>query len=301
MMTFKLGTDVSKGVAFAFTGFFLFSCGDAIVKYLSASYPVPLILLWAQFIGIPVLIITSLIRTGSIYSLVYSPSLKTHIFRGAVLGGQVFCAFVAFSHIPLAQAYTFIFGAPLFSSLIARIWLKETIPLKNWMALLTGFSGILIILRPGFSEIDIGSLAALCSGFFFAIGYIMGRKIGKDDPPLIFGFYPAVFAMVFSIFYIGATDAAFDIPAPSDIGLFLIIAVAGLLGLLTLSWAFNLAPVPLASSFHYTQLIWGTLFGFLFFNDTPGYLTFIGAILIVGSGLYMIWHQRKPSKNIPVA
>ena len=297
-----VGTDVLKGLIFASLGFFIFSSGDALAKYLSSSYSVPQLIFWAQISALIMLCGISIVKEKTlekgIKSLVVSPAFRLHILRGSILGIQVYFTFYAFSQIPLSQAYTLIFCAPLFASLISRLWLKETVTLKSWIVLLVGFSGILIILRPGFGALDIEMLlpllSALFSGFLFAFGHVAGRRLDSHDSPLMLGFYPASFGLIYGGIYMALSGENFVPGTPADALMMVLLGIASIGGLLFVTWAFRVGPVPVVSSFHYTQLIWGTLFGVIFFGDKADIWTWIGAVPIVGSGLYLTWMQRRP-------
>lgn len=285
-----------KGTIFAFLGFLTFSAGDALAKFLSGTYRVAQLIFWAQLPAILVLFCIAAIRQERLSSVYKTTLVKWHILRGCILGLQVFCTFFAFSQIPLAQAYCFIFCAPFFSVLIARFWLKEHISKTSWACLVTGFIGILIILRPGFESVEIGTLSALLAGVMFASGYIIGRHIGAQESPLTLGFYPALCGMVFAGIYMGFQSSSYIPASLPDSFLLVFLGISSVGGLLFLSWAYTLAPVPLASSFHYTQLLWGSLFGFMLFGDVPDIYTYIGAIFIIGSGVFMTWSQSKKAK-----
>ena len=278
-------SEIVKGLFFAFAGFLLFSLGDAAAKYLSQRYAVPEILFWAQIYALAGLFTLALIKHDRILDMYKTRNLKLHLTRGSILGGQVFFTFYAFSQLSLAQAYTFIFTAPLFATLITTLWLKEKTSLLSWVILLIGFSGILVILRPGFSTISPGHISALLAGIIFALGYVIGRRIGSEPSPLTLGIYPASCTFVFAMIYMILTNTSLAPPPLPDTGFMIFLGLSSVGGILFLSWAFNLAPVPAVSSFHYTQILWGTLLGYIFFGDSLDMWTAIGAVLIIGSGL----------------
>lgn len=277
--------DIFRGCFYAFTGFLLFSLGDAGAKYLSASLTVPYILFWTQIFALLALLIVGAVSHKSLKIMIRTDKPGLHIIRGILLGSQVFLTFTAFSLLPLAQAYTFIFTSPLFATLISSIWLKERTSPQGWFVLFIGFSGILVILRPGFNAIEMGHIAALSAGLIFALGYIIGRRIGSEPSPYTFAFYPIISCIVLVTLYLGFTDGSFALPAPSQTGMTIFMGIASVGGILLLSWAYNIAPVPAVSSFHYTQILWGALLGYTFFGDHLDLWTVLGGTLIIASGL----------------
>ena len=301
MSRFFPGTQVSKGLVLAFLSFLIFSCGDAVVKHVSQNYSVILILFWGQLTGLFLLVILASIDKNGVLGMIRSRQFGWHILRGVIMSGQVFCIFYAFSSIPMAQAYSFVFAAPIFSTVLTRLFLKEEIPFKKWAALFTGFAGIIVILRPGFITIEIGMLSALLSGFLFASGYVLGRFIGSKEAPYTFGFYPFLMAFLLSTLFLAFGDGkGLYIPHSYDLMLMMMTGAASAIALLFLSWAFNYAPVPSVSSFQYTQMIWGTMFGWLIFGELPDIWTYVGGLLIIASGAYMIWHDQKAQRNYPL-
>ena len=285
----------THGIILAIFGFFIFSCGDVIVKVISADYHLFQIVFWAQIPALITLLCLGFLNGNPDY-IYRSDTWRLHLMRGIVLGSQVFFSFYAFSNISLAQAYTFVFCAPLFASLISFFALKEDLSKFAILALLTGFTGVLIALRPGFQGLELGMISAIFAGFLFALGYVMGRRL-QTHSTLTLGFYPGMCAFLMSGICVFFFDLRFLPNNLIDCGLICLLGLTSVAGILSLSKAYSLASVPAVSSFHYSQLLWGSLFGFFIFHEITDMFTYIGAIFIIVSGIVMIWQEALSSKT----
>ena len=221
---------------------------------------------------------------------------RWHIARG-VLAVLMLTSFIyAISGMPLSEAYTLFFVSPLLITALSVPLLKESVDLKRWIAVLVGFGGVLVVLRPGFVGLDLLSVAVLVAATCYALNAISVRILGRTDSTAAMSFW--FIAMI----AVGA--GALALPdwqaVRSSDALWLIgMGVTGALGQLLITEAFKCAPVSIVAPFEYSTLFWGVLLDLAIWGDLPGPLVFAGAAVIVGSGLYLIHRERKPTLLVP--
>lgn len=217
---------------------------------------------------------------------------RWHLARG-VLAVLMLTSFIyAISNMPLSKAYTLFFVAPLMITALSVPLLKESVDLKRWIAILVGFGGVLIILRPGFVSLDLLSIAVLFSAACYALNAISVRILGRTDSTGAMSFW--FIAMV----AVGAGALALPDwqPIRSSDALWLAgMGISGALGQVLITEAFKCAPLSIVTPFEYSALFWGVLLDVAIWGALPGPLVFVGAAVIVGSGLYLIHRERKPA------
>ena len=280
------GDRIPRGIAFALAAFTVFSCADAAVKWLSATHSIfQIIFLSTLFASVPVAGLV--IREGGLQALrPRHPWLVTA--RALLLAIDMVFVFYAFSKLPLADAYTMLFTAPMLATALSVPLLGEHVGWRRWSAVAVGFAGVLIVLRPGFAEVNLGHIAALGSSSFFALSLIVARRIGSSES----GSTLLVSMMVALLVVSGPVlPTVYVAPSLSDLA---VLAGLGLLmgaGHLGLIQALRLAPSAVVAPFHYSQIVWAVIFGLLLFNDHPTVWVIAGSIIIIASGLYTLWRE----------
>lgn len=197
---------------------------------------------------------------------------------------------VAFTTIPLAEVYALIFLAPLFVTLLSMFVLKEHVGPWRWFAVIAGFAGVLLVVRPGFRELEVGHLAALVIAVLAAISVILMRSLSaKETRTTMLGFL-----MLYTICFNGVAMLATGVVLP-DLGQAAILVLAGIFaatGNITLLKATRFAPASQLAQTHYSQIVWAVFLGALFFNEHPDTLAILGLAIIAGSGLLTIARER---------
>ena len=194
------------------------------------------------------------------------------------------CFFYSISIISLAKALTLAFIAPLIVTAFSPLFLEEKVGFRRWTAVIIGFIGSLVVIRPGFLELNIASLAALCTGFFYGFYLIITRKLSTSDNPLLTllmtGLVGAILvSLVVPFYWVKPTLNQWSLMA--GIGVFACIGHFFLILSLKYADASKLAPLG------YTEIIPNILIGFYFFNEIPENWTYLGLFIIVLSGLYI--------------
>ena len=273
-------------------GFSSFAIGDSIFKHLGDSYSVFTI---GLFNGIFALMVICGVcaREGVLKTVLRTKFVKLHIFRGFLITGQILCTVYAFKFLPLASTYALVFVAPFVTALLAVPILKEHISAKKMAAVVAGFTGVLIILRPGMIPIEAASFIAIAGACMFALSSVLVRYIGRrteNEHAMTYVMYVEL-VIVLACFVLSLTD--FVWPAPFDIFLLAIAGVLGAAGVIFVTKGFIHAKAGIAASFHYVQILWGIFLGYLFFDDVLDLYTGLGAAIVVGSGLFLIICEQK--------
>ena len=280
------GDRVPRGIAFALGSFTIFSCADAAVKWLSASHSIFQIIFVSTLIAfVPVAALV--LREGGMAAMrPRHPWLVT--LRALLLAADMVFVFFAFTKLPLADAYTMLFTAPMLVTALSVPLLGEHVGWRRWTAVAVGFIGVLIVLRPGFAELNLGHLAALASALLFALSLIVARRIGNSETGSVL-----LVSMMVALLAVSAPalPAVYVASAASDLALLAGIGLLMGLGHLGLIQALRLAPSGVIAPFHYSQIVFAVIFGLLLFGDRPDVWVAAGSTVIIGSGLYILWRE----------
>lgn len=284
----------TKEIYMALFGFSLWSVSDAFVRTLS-TYPTVLVA-WTCAIISTLIMCAFASHLGGFRDTFYKPQLKLRLFRGGLLACSNLCAFVVFTHLDLATAYALIFAAPFFAKILSIFFTGENIRLRSWLITLFGFSGVLVVLRPGYLPMSFGVIAALVLAFLFALGYALTRYIKSENQTFLsMGFFQYALVAVCLCFPAYHTFSTLDQTVAFDFYFFapvFCIAAFGVVGSVFVAQGYNNAPTALIAPIHYVQILWGILFGALFFGEYPDSWTLLGASIIVTSGLLLIKYTR---------
>ena len=293
----KLSTN-SQAMLLSLLGFSLFAIGDVFIKFLADDGYQPVeIAFFLNFFYLPFLVLLSPV-IGGIKATLRTEKLWLHVLR-ALLGVAIFIINVnAFQKLGLSLSYTLMFIAPFLAAFIAAVFLKQKIHSHRWIAIIIGFIGVLIVLRPFSQPIELAAYAVLFGALLIAINNLLARYIGGDEPLMAFSLFGAIISLqVFGV--LNFWDGEIKVPTHSDWLIYLTIATFHMGGILATSKAFASADTVLVAPFHYVQLLWGTLFGIFIFATVPDIWTGIGAMIIVFSGIYLIFreHVKKDEVN----
>jgi drug/metabolite transporter (DMT)-like permease len=266
---------------------------DTMAKYLSKFYPV-LALVWARY-TVQLLIMLVWLGPSMKLRLVHTARPILHILRGLFLVGSTCFFFQALRNMPMAEASAIGFMAPLLVTLLAVPILKEKIGRRRWIAVVAGFIGVMIIIRPGGKVFSPIALLPLATALCFSLYQIITRKVHSDNPRTSLFYSALVGSVALTVVLVGTHLAApFPLyaPTPWHGALIFALGVLGGLGHMVLIRALRKAPASVLAPFYYTQLVWIILFGYLAFGDLPDSWTLLGIIVIVGSGLYVAYGER---------
>jgi drug/metabolite transporter (DMT)-like permease len=263
---------------------------DGIAKYLSSDMHV-LQITWARYfftVAFTLPIMFFFFRK----QLTWSEKPKLQILRGLILLVANICFFYSISVISLAKALTLAFIAPLIVTALSPFLLGERVGPKRWTAVIIGFVGSLVVIRPGFIEINPASLAALGTGVMYGFYLIITRKLSSSDNPLLTLLITGL---------TGATIISFIVPfvwispTQNQWSLMAFIGVFAIIGHLFLILSLKYADASKLAPFSYFEIVTNIMIGYYFFNNFPDNWTFIGLFIIVMSGIYI--SRRESIKN----
>ena len=285
-----------RGALFALLAFAIFSTHDVIIKTLGATYAPVQIVFFSVLLSFP-LATVMLMRDATPGTLIPKHPWWLALRTGAAVVTGV-SAFYAFSVLPLAQTYAIIFAAPLLITILAIPVLGEVVRFRRWAAVIVGLIGVLVVLRPGSTELTLGHLAALAAAVGSAVASIVVRRIGSEERPVVMLLYPIVCNfVVMAVLLPGVYE-----PMPIEhLGLLAVVALfAWTAGRLVIK-AYQSGEAAIIAPMQYSQIIWASIYGYAFFGESIDRTTAIGAGIIIASGLYIVLREsRGSSENTPV-
>ena len=294
-----LDPGVIKGIPLAMAAVFCFAIMDTAAKYLGQFYPV-LALVWARYMVHMLIMLVWLGPTMKL-NLVRTSRPMLQILRGLFLVGSTCFFFQALRKMPMAEASAIGFMAPLLVTLLAVPILKEKISRRRWIAVIAGFIGVMVIIRPGGKVFSPVALLPLATALCFSLYQIITRQVHTENPRTSLFYSALVGSVALTVVLVGSHLAApFPLYAPTPWHGALIFALGAIggVGHLVLIRALRKAPASVLAPFYYTQLVWIILFGYLAFSDLPDGWTLLGIFVIVGSGLYVAYGERVHLRKI---
>ena len=279
--------EVMLGIILAILAGFLFVSSDTVVKLTRQDLPVAMVV-WGRFTA-HFLLMLFLFPGRKINKLFKVNNFKLVIFRGILLLLCTCLFFTAIGYIGLAEANSIMFISPFFVVALSIPLLKEKVGIRRWSAVIIGFIGIVIILRPGFQEIHWAYFLIIGVAFFFALFTILTRTLSFTETAISMWFYTALVGMVGSsaiVWYYWQT------PTLSQSLMLLFIGAIGGGSHYIVIKAYQRASASMLAPFQYFQIIWATIYGLLVFDVTPDGWTCLGTAIIIASGLY-VWSREQ--------
>lgn len=308
-------TDISKGMMLALFGFFILVLSDSTAKNVSGTFSIWQIIFIFSATTIPFTLLIGWFRDRC--ACLKLTHLRTHLLRGVFVTLNIVLAFKGFSLLPMADAYALAFTSPMLTALIARVLLKEEIGALGIVSILSGFIGTLIVGFQPFDTVNVASdtektnyiIGVLCmigAATSFSSSYVLVRSKAENITPISFHFYSFLFAVLPAMIILWIVDLTipsfFDkaVLAPmsgTELLTMMLIGILGSTGTICLIQAHKFAPASLLGPFHYSQLLWGSIVGYLFFGNVLSQSTLVGAGFIVSSGLFVITNQYRKKRK----
>ena len=260
---------------------------DAIAKHLSASLPI-LEIVWARYAFHLVVLLPVVLWRHQLRELRPRAPLL-HVARGVILVGSTAFFFVAISRMAIADALSILFVAPLIVTALSPFLLGEHVGPRRWTAVIVGFLGGVIIIRPGFGVFDDAALWALAAGLGYALFLIVTRKLSGRSPPLITLTMTAAFGALAT-----SVVVPFNWVPPSALqwGLLAAMGVVVFGSDLMMIKAFDHAPASLLAPILYFEIVMSTIVSYVFFSDFPDRWTWLGVSIVIASGIYISVRER---------
>ena len=221
--------------------------------------------------------------------LTWSTQPRLQIFRGLTLFFANILFFYSISIISMAKALTLAFVAPLITTALSPFILGEKVGFRRWTAVIIGFIGSLIVIRPGFIEFNLASIAALGTGFFYGIYLIITRKLHTSDSPLLTLLLTGVVGAVIASFFV---PVVWINPTFNQWALLALMGIFACLGHLFLILSLKYADASKLAPFGYFEIVTNIILGYYFFGDFPHYWTWVGLAIIICSGIYISFRER---------
>lgn len=278
--------DNLRGTLLMLAGFGAFSCADIAAKILTANYH-PVQIVWTRQLGVTIGVIALILING--VSILKSQAPRLQIARGlCAIASALFFVF-AIAYVPLADAVAVSFVAPFIVTILGAVLLGEAVGLRRWAAVFTGFLGTLIVVRPGLGVFHPAIFLVLGAATVFAARQIISRFLGRRDPTATTLAYTSM-----------TTVAVLILPLPfiweapksaGDVALMTGMALAGGLGEYLIIRALEIAHAVVVAPMQYSLIVYSTLWGFLVFGHLPDLWTWVGAFVIIASGLYTLYRE----------
>lgn len=292
-------SNIPLGIGYILMAVSLFGVMDALVKWLAASYPTVQIMFFRSLFALPPILLMVWRGAGgrahNALVLLRTRQPAGHALRSVFGCGAMLLFFYSYKFLPLAEVTAIAFAAPIFIACLSVWLLQERVGLHRWSAIVVGFIGMLVIVRPGAGLLESATLIVVGATLLYALAIIQIRRLSRSEPSATIAFW-------FTAFCTAMTGLAlpFFWQTPDGIDLLLLIAV-GLIGgaaQLCMTQAYGLAPAAVVAPFDYVHLLWAVVIGWYVWGDFPDLVTWIGSAIVIASGLYILW--RETVKRAPV-
>jgi drug/metabolite transporter (DMT)-like permease len=266
----------------------LFAGSSALSKWLVATYPIGQMLFMraaAALVGSSLVILPV---TG--LAVFRTKRLRDHTLRSVSQACAQSFLVIAFSLMPLASAVAINFSAPLFATVAAIVFLKETVGPVRWGALIAGFLGVLLVTAPGADTLQLGSLFALANAVLFGTVTVGVRRMTSTESAETLTMYQMLFL---TGFFAAALPFGWVTPSLPDFGAMVVNGLGNALGQYLWTRALHLAPTSAVAPFNYFSLVWAIILGFLVWGDVPSATLLMGSAIVVGTGMFLLWHESR--------
>lgn len=287
--SFKGADQPLRGIALICLAVLLFSTHDAVSKYLSAFYPIVMVV-WARYVVHTLLMLVVFVPRTGLSAVVRTRRPLLQLARALCLIGVSLLFTTGLRYIPLAEATAVMFLAPLLVTALSVPLLGEQVTRSQWAAVIAGFVGVLIVVRPGGALFSPAILLPLAAAFCFGCYQLLTRKLAATDSPTTSNFLTGIFN---SLIMTALVPFFWTIPSFGHALFMVCLGTCGMLGHLLLTQAFKHAPPALLAPFSYGQILFAGLFGYLIFDHSPDVYGVVGIGIICFSGLAVAWVQRR--------
>jgi drug/metabolite transporter (DMT)-like permease len=271
----------------------MFSLGDALGKFIVATYPVGEFMLLRACAAL-VLIAPSIWQQRSKFRGLERPWLQ---FVRVVLSTlEIAAFFLATVYLPLADVVTYYLATPVFVTALSAIVLREQVGWRRWSAILIGFCGVVIALKPSAQTVSWPAMIALGGSLAFSWLMLITRSL-RATPDIVLASAQFLGTVAFGIVM---APFGFLAPTSAHLVLFLASGAISVCALFCVNRSLKLAPASTVVPYQYSMIVWAVMFGYIVFGDVPRAHTALGAAIIIGAGLYIFWRERELGRSEPV-
>ncbi len=265
----------------------LFSLMDASVKWLGATYPTAQIMFFRCTVALAPVLVIILMRGG--WSILRTNQKNLHLLRSVLGIAAMGFAFYAFSLMPLAEAISILHTSPLFMTALSVILLRESVGIRRWSAIILGFIGMLMVVRPGADMLASGSLFMLAAAFLIGCTTIVIRHLGKIDDPVCITFYFTVTGIAVST--AGIFIQGWQQPPLLDLALLIMVGLFGGVAQYLMTLSYQHLAVGVVAPLKYLTIVFGGSIAFLVWDEVPDLQSVFGISIIIVSGLYTLHRE----------
>lgn len=283
------------GIVLAISATFIFALQDGISKYLALNYDVTSVIMIRYWFFALFVIAMSHYQTGGVKQHFKTTQIHIQFFRGALLVLQTCLIVWCFANIGLINTHVVFASFPLIVTALSVPFLGEKVGWQRWLAIIIGFIGVIVILRPGSSIFSLQSLLPLLSAISFAFYHIMTRYVSRKDDSMTSFFWTGVGGMVaitlIGPFYWDPMQTAFDW------FWMIVLCISGVIGHYFTIRALALAEASSLQPYLFLQLVFASLIGFIIFEESATLPMILGSIIIVSSGMFTFWREKKLARE----
>ncbi len=278
------------GIALMTGGIFLFAVNDALGKWLVATYTVGQVLL-IRSIAAMVLLAPFIWRDAASFSA--APRWGLQLLRAVLATVEVACFYWAVAYLPLADVMAYYLAGPIFVTAIAGTMLGEPVGWRRWSAVVAGFVGVIVCLRPGVAAFTWPALIALIGSFTFSLSMIATRFL-RGTSATVLVTTQTVAALAFGIV---VAPIGWVTPTPGDFALLALLGMVAMVAHVCVNQSLVLAPASTVVPYQYATIVWAVLFGYLVFGDVPDAYMIAGAAIIIAAGLFIFLREKQLARR----
>jgi drug/metabolite transporter (DMT)-like permease len=292
--------NLFKAIGFKLISALLFAALSALVRQLGDVTPVGQLVFFRSACAIPPVLLIYALR-GELMEAVRTTRVFGQLGRGALSVGGMYTNFSALQRLPLADATAISFASPLITVALAALILKEKVRIYRWSAVLVGFAGVIVMLIPhldinlyitagAMATATVGSILALVAACCNAGTVIQTRRLTQSETTSSIVFY---FSLMTALAGLVTLPFAWHTPTGSELMMLVAMGVFGGIGHIFLTESYRYAAASVVAPFDYTSMLWALLLGYWLFGELPTGLVYLGASIVAGAGLFVIWRERQ--------
>lgn len=297
--------DVSRGLTLMVISVLLAPLIDIFSKLAITTVPSGEITA-ARFVLQALFLLPIVAMRGTLFELTWK-KMALHALRGALLVAAMLSFSTTLKVMEVADAIAIFFVEPIMLTILGSIFLKETIGWRRYTACGVGFFGAMLVIQPSLQEVGLIALLPVVAAFMLAVFLLVTRLVAKNEDPWSMQFHAGIWGMLFCavllFFGKGTGSTIFDPVMPDSTAMLYLLGVgvtatiSGVLGV----YAYRAAPASVLAPLQYLEIVSATIFGWLVFDHLPDALKWLGIAIIIGSGLYIIWRERRVNKSAGTA
>jgi drug/metabolite transporter (DMT)-like permease len=274
------------GIALMLVSVCMFSFGDALGKYIVATYSVGQLMLLRACAAL-VLLAPSIWRNRAEFRLIKRPWVQ--LLRVVLSTMEIAAFFLATVYLPLADVVTYYQATPIFVTALSAVVLREQVGWRRWSAILIGFCGVLIALRPSAQTVSWPAMIALAGSLAFS-GSLLTTRLLRATPDIVLASAQFAGGLLFGL---AVVPLGWVAPTWGSLGLFFAAGAISVCALLCVNRSLKLAPASTVVPYQYTMILWAVMFGYAVFGDVPSPPMALGAVIITAAGLYIFLRERE--------